>query len=383
MQEIRELLNRRWVLKRKDPELYFRLKDAYGAYQSFFKDKLGYALILNPILVKAEKIPGRPSPWMGIGAFDTPLAYVFLCWLLMFLEEMEPEEQFVLAQVTDHLKSQPIGAEPVDWTVYSNRKTLIKVLHFLQEEEMILVSDGDDSQFAGSEEAVEVLYENTGASKYFMRRFPFDITGVKDPKAFETLDWQSEEGDRGLVRRHRVYRRLVMEPVVYQEGPEDQDYLYIKNQRGLIAGDLEKAVQAELHVHRNGALVLFPDQNSLTDTLPNRKNISDITLQTCREVRRKVEEGEWERDRTDVVVLSKVQWRAFLGQVRETYGEGWSKGYRELGESQLVAELTRYMEEFGLLQVDETHKEIRLLPGAAKLSGDYPKDYWQRGKDRT
>lgn len=378
MNAIKELLNRRWILKREEPELYFSLKDQSKMFGDFFKDKLGYALIINPLLIKLEKLPGKTKPWMGIRTFETPQAYLFLCYILMFLEDREPEEQFILSQITDYIKAQPMQDEPVDWTVYQQRKALIKVLEFTKSEGLILVSDGNDSDFISSQGAVEVLYENTGASKYFVRRFPFDITQVNTPKEFERVDWQSEDADRGILRRHRVYRRLILEPVIYQQGSDDQDYLYIKNQRSVIAHDFDAYLGADLQVHKNGAMLIFPEGQLVTDSIPNRKNSSDIVLQICFEVRKAVEEGSFIRQESDKIPLSRVKWDAFIEQVRETYSEGWSKGYREMSLSHLKAELNDIMSQFGMIEMNAMHKEIILLPAVAKMIGEYPKAYWEQ-----
>ncbi len=381
MEEINLLLNTRWVLKKRDPELYFRLKDKHGIYREFFRDKLGYNLILNPLLIKAEKIPGKAQPWMGIPEFDSTMDYVFLCLALMFLEEMEPEEQFVLAQITDYVKNQYPGEEPVDWTVFSHRRSLIKVLRFCMEEGMVVLTDGDDRDFTGSEELLEVLYENTGVSKYFMRRFPVDISGLRSLEELENLEWQSEERDRGIIRRHRVYRRLVMEPVVYQEGSEDPDYLYLRMQRSVISHDMEKFLGAAFHLHQNGAMVVLPAGSGGSGCIPNRRNITDIALQTCQMIRRHVDEGRLRRDAGDRIVLSEVAWEELLREVSSTFGPGWSKQYRQLGAGALGEELSQTMEAFGMIRVRLDSREVVILPVAGKMVGDYPADYWRKQQE--
>lgn len=376
MKAIRELLNRRWILRRQDPELYFEIKDQSKAIGEFIKDKLGYAIIVNPILVKLDKIPGKAQPWMGVMHFETQLSYVFFCHVLMFLEDREPDEQFILSQVTDYIKSQPDEREVVDWTVYQQRRALIKVLEFCKEEGLIVVSDGDDSGFVSSEESVEVLYENSGASKYFVRRFPFDITQVDTARAFDQADWQSDDSDRGIVRRYRVYRRLLLEPVVYSQGSEDQDFLYIKNQRSVIAHDFEHFLGADLQVHKNCALLLFPEGSSLSEAMPNRKNSSDIVLQCCLEIRNRVKAGLFELQKSDELHFSTVAWSNFLDDVREKYSGGWTKGYRELAASSLKEEINALMIKFGMIEVDAVYKEVIVRSVAAKMVGDYPEAYW-------
>ncbi len=379
--ELLELLNNRWIVKNREPEKYFKVKDNLKSYQSFVKEKLGYTLIVNPLMIKMEKLPGKPQPWMGITEFDAPLCYVFLCCILMFLEDKEPEEQFVLAQITDYIQSQPEIRSQVDWTAFSQRKLLIKVLAFCKEAYLIRVNDGDDSHFVGEEAAVEVLYENTGLSKYFVRRFPFDITGVASIKELEGLDWQTEEGERGVMRRYRVYRRLLMEPVVYQTGSEDQEYLYIKNMRSVLTHDFEHYVGADFHLHKNGALLLFQEGGQVRDALPNRRNLSDIVLQCCADARDNINNGSWERHFDDTATISKVAWEVFLESIQKKYSAGWSKGYRELPLKALIEEVNRAMTGFGLIQLDAYNKSVTILPACGKLSGNYPKAYWDKQEE--
>lgn len=383
MREVHELLGRRWILKKEDPELYFKLKDNLARYKPFFKEKLGYKLVVNPLLIKLEKTPGFAQPWMGIRAFDDRMAYVFFCLLLMFLEERDQREQFVLAQVTDFIQSHYPEAEVIDWTIFTQRKHLIKVMRYASDRGMIRVNDGDDTGFSRSVDAVAVLYENTGVSKYFMRRFPVDIQGVERLEDFEGLEWQTEDKDRGLVRRHRIYRRLIMEPVVYEENQDDQDYLYIKNQRSVIANDIEKYMESAFHLHQNGAFVILEETMTGSEHLPNRKAVSDIILQMCHEIRKEVQEGRLVRDERDRIHLSSVQWDERLKKAREKYGAGWSKGHREATLQQLKNEIEEVMIDYGMITSIESGRGIELMPACGKITGDYPEDYWQKRKEQS
>ena len=377
MDEINVLLNKRWIIRKNDPETYYKLKDQYQEYKSFFIEKLGYKILINPLLIKAEKVPGKAKRWMGIQAFKSPETYIFLSLILMFLEEMEVEEQCVLSEITDYIKNQYPGEIPVDWTVFSKRKKLIDVIKFCTEEGLIKVNDGDSSAFTNSPDEVEVLYENTGVSKYFMRRFSYDLSLVKTYKDFEHLEWQNEENERGIIRRHRVYRRLVMEPIVYQESGDDQDYLYIKNQRSVIDHDIEKYLGGRFHLHRNGALVLMDEFIRLKDCLPNRKNISDIVLQMCLVLRKKIGD-ELVVSETDLVTVSQVKWEQNINEVIETFGSGWSKGYREIGFDKLKKEINQTMVDFAMIRLKEDHNEVVIFPAVGKIVGNYSKDYWTR-----
>lgn len=73
--------------------------------------------------------------------------------------------------------------ESIDWTVYTSRRRLIKVLRYAVTQGIVSITDGADDAFM-EDAAGEVLYENTGASRYFMRNFSKDITDYGSPKDF-------------------------------------------------------------------------------------------------------------------------------------------------------------------------------------------------------
>ena len=122
MNVLEELMNQRWISKRKEREKYYRIKDEAGNIKEFIREKLGYRLIENGMLIKLEKIPGEALPWMGIDEFSDQKEYAFFCLILMFLEDKEVEEQFVLSQLTEYIAAQYPG-EGIEWTVYENRRT--------------------------------------------------------------------------------------------------------------------------------------------------------------------------------------------------------------------------------------------------------------------
>ena len=101
MKELEILMNRRWVLKAQDRELYYRIRDSIGEIRKFATEKLGCQIIENALLVKLEKIPALPERFMGIQAFTSQEEYAFLCILLMFLDYKDAGEQFILSHLTE------------------------------------------------------------------------------------------------------------------------------------------------------------------------------------------------------------------------------------------------------------------------------------------
>ena len=146
MKELEILLNRRWVLKAEDKELYYRMRDAIGEVRKFASEKLGCQVTENALMVKMEKIPVVPETFMGILDFSSREEYAFFCILLMFLEDKDAQEQFILSQLTEYIAANMPG-EPVDWTVYTSRRRLIKVLRYAVEQGILGITDGNDDAF--------------------------------------------------------------------------------------------------------------------------------------------------------------------------------------------------------------------------------------------
>ena len=190
MKELETLFGRRWVLKSEDRELYYRIRDSIGEIRKFATEKLGCQVIENALLVKMEKIPALPEPFMGIHVFTSKEEYALLCILLMFLEDRDAGEQFILSQLTEYIASNMPG-EGVDWTLYTNRRRLVKVLRYAADQGLIRVTDGREDAFMEQEDG-EVLYEKHRSFQIFYAQLQSGYYGVQPPAGFS--------GER-LVRR--------------------------------------------------------------------------------------------------------------------------------------------------------------------------------------
>ncbi len=376
MKELEILLERFWLSKEQDKELYYRIKDAYLYFKDFLQDKLGYRVIINPYIIKLEKLPGKPESWMGIDDFNDKLEYAFFCLLLTFLEDKGAEEQFILSQVTDFIEAIFPGDEDekVDWTLYNHRRHLIKVMRFAEELFIIKLNDGTDSNFMTSAGG-EVLYENTGLSKYVMQNFTGNILNYSSYEDIEKGEWLDLDRDRGRIRRNRVYRRLFMSPIVYNEGAEDADYLYIKNYRNMLKKDVEDLLDSELHVHKNGAFIDLDESKHFKDVFPDNKNISDIILQLNGIIRELLDTGDISKKEDDTIILSQLRFNNIISLCRQRYRSGWGKGFREMKIETLFDEIILYMKNFSMLKVDDKKKELMILPLVGKIIGRYPKDF--------
>lgn len=371
MNALEILLGRRWILKSRDRELYYQVKDQLGAVKRFLTEKLGYQVIVNPYLIKAEKMPAKPENWMGILEFHHKIEYVFFCIVLMFLEEKEAEEQFVLSELTEYIQGQ-YREEQVDWTVYSFRRHLIKVLKYCVSCGILNVDDGNEESFA-RDDSSEVLYENTGVSRYFMKNFTQDIMGFSSPEDFQKEEWIGVDEDRGIVRRQRVYRRLLMTMGMYRDQETEEDFAYVKNFRNMIQGELSEFLDCELHVHRSGAFLILGEECRMGRCFPEENTLSDIVLLVNSLIGEKIQEGKIVPGAEEQILLPREIFLGILEECRERYSRGFIKTYREMTTKEFCQEVLSYMKELSL--IEERREDIWVSGAAGKIAGEYPKDF--------
>lgn len=311
----------------------------------------------------------------GILEFKEPIEYVFFCLVLMFLEDKEAEEQFVLSELTEYVQSQ-YQEEQIDWTVYRYRRHMIKVMKYCVAVGILNVDDGSEEGFV-KDDTSEVLYENTGASRYFMKNFTQDIMGYTSAKEFEKEEWIDVNEDRGIVRRQRVYRKLLMSMGMYKDAESEEDFAYLRNYRNMIQGDLAELFDCELHVHSSSAFLVLGEECRLGRCFPEGNTLSDVVLLTNQLIQKRVTEGRITVPLDEQICIPKEVFRAIVEECKEKFGEGFNKTYREMTFAEFYREVERYMEELMLIEIRADHVKIR--PAAGKIYGKYPEDFLKNG----
>lgn len=378
MRALEQLLNRRWILKSKEKELYYQVKEALasGEEKKFLSEKLGYQILVNPYMIKVEKMPAVPENWMGILEFKEPIEYVFFCIVLMFLEDKEAEEQFVLSELTEYVQSQ-YREEKIDWTVYRYRRYMIKVMKYCVSCGILNINDGNEEGFA-KDDASEVLYENTGVSRYFMKNFTQDIMEYTSPKEFEKEEWIDVNEDRGIVRRQRVYRRLLMSMGMNKEIDSEEDFAYVRNYRNMIQGDMSELFDCELHVHSSSVFLVLGEECRLGRCFPEGNTLSDIVLLLNTLIQEKIENRKITVPIDEQICISKEEFRRLVEECKMKFGHGLNKTYREMTFDEFYREVTAYMEELMLIEV--RWDDVKIKPIAGKICGKYPDDFWKNGE---
>ena len=372
MNEIRTLLEQFWVSRDADRELFYRVKREIPRFQRFVREQLGWKLIHTENLIKLEKIPAHAESFMGIGEFSEIRDYCILCAVLMFLEDREEGEKFLLSELIDYVETCLKPYMQVDWTMFTHRKSLVRVLQYLERLRMLRVYEGSSEAF-GQEAGKEVLYENTGYSKYFAVSFPRDISRYGSWEDFEKAGFEEVEEDRGSRRINRVYRQLTVCPALYWDRPDDPDGLYLKNQRQWISRYLQENLGGRLDVHKNAAFWMLEENDGFGAVHPRDAMLPEFALLLCARIQDLLQEGKLEKGEDEGIRMEEAAFEAEIAALRNRYSEAMSREFREMDEERLIGLVRRYLLDWMLLR--EEPGTAVFLPAAGKLRGFYPEDY--------
>ena len=113
------LLNRHWIAKEEDPDLFYAIRDQYTELRDWFSEYTGFSLILTRTMAKLDKSPVVASPWMGFPEFREPRDYALFAYSLWFLESKTEMDQFVLTEIVEQVGEQLVASGlMIDWENY-------------------------------------------------------------------------------------------------------------------------------------------------------------------------------------------------------------------------------------------------------------------------
>lgn len=366
---LRLLMEKFWILRLEEPETYQFIREREKSLKRYLDEKLGYELIVHQHFIKLEKIPVEPKSWMGIQSFQESKDYALFCCALAFTENRTVDEQFLLSEICEDIKDLYPGEFALDWTNYNHRRSLVRVIKQLEKLSIIKVVEGEVDQFAMDEDQ-EVLYEITIYARYFMRSYPDDLFTYETTQEILDAEWERhEQGER----RKRVYRKLMISPVVYRESEDDADFAYIRNYRNRLREDLETHTLFRLEVFKNAAMLVSEERKQELTLFPDQKAIMDIALHFASFLR--TNEAQFKPDELGNIRLSKVALHQAVKELHALYGAGWSKQYREGSITTTANELIDILYKWEMLSIDEVTDAYKVRPLLGRVAGKYPKDF--------
>lgn len=369
---LRTLLEKFWVLRMKDPELYQLIREREKIIKRYVEDKMGFDLIVHQHFIKLEKIPVETKSWMGMQEFSNPRDYAIFCCALAFTENQTVDEQFLLSDICEDIKDVYPGEFPLDWTNYGHRKSLVRVIKQLEKLMILSVVEGEVEQFAMDEEQ-EVLYETTVYARYFMRTFQEELSAYDSAAAILDDEWERHAAD---ARRKRVYRKLLLSPVVHRQSEDDPDFAYLRNYRNRIREDIEEHTMFRLEIFKNAALLVADEKKQELTLFPDQKALADIALHFATYIREQME--EYPPDSFGNIRLTRVTFEQIIKELHTSHGEGWSKQYREGSLTSTTNELIALMVDWEMLGKETDTNAYIVKPLVGRFSGHYPKSFVEK-----
>lgn len=372
MNEVRTLFEHFWICRDGEKETYYKVKRDIPNFQRFVRELLGWKLIHTENLLKLEKRPAHAESFMGILEFTDIRDYCILCVVLMYLEDKEEQEQFLLSELIDYVETQLKAYMNIDWTSFTQRKSLVRVLLYMERLQMLRVYEGSSEAF-GAETGQEVLYENTGYSKYFATSFPTDISACERWEDFEKADFGDLKEDRGAMRINRVYRQLSVCPSFCWDGNEDADALYLKNQRQWVAKYLNENLGGNLDIYKNAAFLTLDEDDCYGTVHPRDAMLPEAVLLVCAKIQKGVSDGKLEKKENECIYMTKEEFAGLISDCRKEWMDAWSKEFREMDEDRLSEVILGYMKNWLMIRCDG--ELLAVLPAAGRAAGFYPDDF--------
>lgn len=367
------LLNRPWILKEEDQELYFWIKDHHEELRDWFMDQTGFTLLVTRSLAKLERAPVVAFPWMGFEEFREVRDYVFFTYALWYLEGKTEMDQFLLSDLVEEVREQMgvVGLE-ADWKIYTHRLSMARALKKLSAFGVLIAVDGDESGWAQDEER-NALYECSPHSRYVLRRFPQDLTAYDEMEQLaDPILYANTPDGVNLRRRHRVYRRFLLEPVVLDRHWEDDLQPYVLTQRRAIIDHLQRMFGFEGRRYREGLLFFYPELTSEGELFPTLSGVSDVLLLLAGELRRQLrtEGGGRYAEADGSVRLERSELEGLLLKLKTLHQSYWSKELRESTSSQLAELCLRHMEAWGLGEWEDANHFL-VSPVLSRWNAEY------------
>lgn len=366
------LFHHYWILRAEHPEWYQLIREREKILRRYISEKFGLRLIVHQHFIKLEKIPAEPEMWMGIQEFQEAMDYAIFCCALSFLEGKAVEEQFLLSELCQEIQNDYPGDFPLDWTLFTHRKSLIRAMKVLMDFQLIHAIEGNISRFDHNEEQ-EVLYEATIYSRYFMRTYPEDFSSYECWEELLQEDWKFNQEDE---RRKRVYRKLFFSPGLHRKDQQDADFLYIRNFRNRLAEDIEKHSDYKLHVYKNTAFLSIAEPRQYQQLFPNTKASTDILLQLSWAIHKQPE--QFVPNEKGEIILTEGEFEQVIDSLYKSYHTGWSKYFREKSVQAIRIELVQAMKQWMMADTDEETSFIHIKPLFGAAAGQYPANFQEK-----
>ncbi len=261
-----ELLKEDYILREKSKNWY-KLKEFQDEIYTFFKEKFGYELIITSNMAKLQKFSIVGSKNKGITIFEKSEEYAILALSLDFLEDKYEGETILISELLEYIVSNyPVER---DWKERGINLSLVKVLKYCESINLLNKLDGSEANFISQKED-ELLYENTGFSKFFMNSLPFNISELD---TIEKLRLYNQKN----LKKEQIIRRELLENFIINSNFEYYDYLL--QHRDTFALEFEHLLDMKLITFKEFSYLIKEEESSnISKSFPSRNNLEKILI---------------------------------------------------------------------------------------------------------
>jgi len=261
-----ELLKEEYIL-RENSKNWYRLKEYRDEVYKYFRDYFGYELIVSNNMAKIQKFSLQGEKTKGIESFSSNEEYAILALCLDFLEDKYEGETILISELLEYIVSNyPIDQ---DWKERSINLSLVRVLRYCVEKDLLKKLDGSEADFINETEE-EILYENTGFSKYFMNNLPYNISELDTLDKIENYNIKDLNKDQ-IIRRTLVENFIVNSDFLY--------YLHLLENRERFSLDFENLLEMRLICFKEFSYLIKQEESSnVSKSFPGNNNLEKILV---------------------------------------------------------------------------------------------------------
>ncbi|WP_240419597.1 TIGR02678 family protein [Paenibacillus periandrae] len=344
------LLNRPWIDKKKNAEIYYWIKDQYFEIKDWFMHYGGYSIIMNRNFIKLDKVPAIAFPWMGFQEFREPLDYALFTYSLWYLENKTEGEQFLLTQLVIEIRRYMVEqGMDVDWGNYYHRLSMARALKKLKSLNIVQAVDGEEANWALNYEHYDVLYECTLYSRYILRSFPAELSSYTNMDELkDTMNYGRDPEEIEMKKRHDLYRRFLLEPILLNHQWHG-DLSYLQHEADFLINNLKTMFGWEGSRYREGILLFETNTTSESETFPTQFALSDLGMLLCGEVRSMGINSElsMKAELNGCLRLTKNEIERVLIHLKAQFGEFWTNEHKKMKSAVLAEQICNHLSEWG------------------------------------
>ncbi|KWV58325.1 hypothetical protein AS156_35870 [Bradyrhizobium macuxiense] len=350
-----------------------RLVRRHSAYlREWFAREAGWPLRVERDYARLWKRPSDTSdPTRGWANFNRR-RYAIFCLVCAVLARSEP--QITLSALGDQILSLAKDTDLLnrgfilDMADIHDRRNLASACVALGELGVLNAIDGDAESFVKSgqseDRSRDVLYDvNRGPLASILACVRGPSTWPENDEPRTTVDRisaitaeiqpETDEGRRD-VSRHRISRRLLDDPVVYDGTVDEADMQYFINQRGAMANRLALGTGLVVELRSEGIALCDPDGNCSDVAMPADGTDAHVTLLVADHL---AHAGGGVPDRLRI--------ERFVAESAERYGRYWRRSAQgEAGARELTAIAIYRLSQLKLITIEGDR--IGVLPALSR-----------------